>query len=86
MKTGPHVHVLHAHAWMATTLIDAYARIHLCPRHKTGTTLGKMAGHLMQRIDAPAHTTRTRGWRFLKERRVHAKCAYARGVILLKIF
>ena len=29
--------------------------------HNSGTTLWKMAGHSMQRIDAPAHTTRTRG-------------------------
>ena len=112
MKTGPRVRALHAHAWMATKLIDAYASCTLTrelknsqvtrtrqPRvrvgalapqaqnwHNTGTTLGKIAGHLVQRIDAPAHTTRTRGWCFLEERRGRAKCAYAQGVILLKIF
>ena len=87
MKTGPRVHALRAHAWMALKLIDAqasYARTRglkisqttrtrqprvrvgaLAPQaqnwHNSGTTLGKIAGHLVQRIDAPAHTTRTRG-------------------------
>ena len=87
MKTGPRVRALHAHAWMATKLIDAQAsyaqtrglknsqttrkrqpRVHvgaLAPQaqnwHNSGTTLGKIAGHLVQRINAPAHTTRTRG-------------------------
>ena len=93
MKTGPRVRALHAHAWMATKLIDAqasYARTRglkisqttrtrqprvrvgtLVPQaqnwHNSGTTLGKVAGHWVQRIDAHAHTTRMHGWCLLEE-------------------
>ena len=113
MKAGSRVRVLHAHAWIATKLIGAYAPftrtrglkenrqrhvrvshayawVHLRPRYKIGTTLAQLSGKWLgigcSTIGAPAHITRTRGWRFLEDRRVRARYAHAQGVILLKIF
>ena len=82
MKTGPRVRALHAHAWMATKLIDAQASYARTRGLQNSQTTRKRQPRVRADTFVPQaqnwHNSRENGWAFgAAHRRARAHHAHA---------